>query len=267
MIRRLRTGRGHGVYVTIVEETLRELYVANIGGGIWHMMKKETADTFIVDGTDRGGRVFVDELGAVLAQAQPPWPEIDLIGHSTGAVYILNLLKHVEECSSDPDHDWPDDFSFRSVVFLAPACDFAVFEEALRERRHLFSDFRLFAMRDEVEKKDSLVPGLYPRSLLYFVSGVVEREPDQTTSFDHPIVGMERYFRNRKVYNQIEIENARHFLAESARHVVWSIEADRGDGLRSNSTSHVGFDDTDSDDPAKHTTMQSVQHLIRHGPA
>jgi hypothetical protein len=264
VIRRLRTGRGHGVYVTTVEEILRELYIANIGGGIWHMMKKETADTFSV-GVDRGGRVFVDELGTALAQAQPSWPAIDLVGHSTGAVYILNLLKHVETCRAH--HLFPEDFSFRSVVFLAPACDFDAFEEALDDLRHLFDGFRLFAMRDELEKKDNLVPGLYPRSLLYFVSGVVEREPDGSTSFDRPILGMERYFLDAEVYDQIEVEKARQFLAASDRHAVWSIAADGADGLRSNSNRHGGFDDTDPQDPARHTTMLSVQHMIRHGPA
>ena len=37
----------------------------------------------------------------------------------------------------------------------------------------------MFTMTDENEKKDRLVPVIYPHSLLYLVSGVVEPEVDQ----------------------------------------------------------------------------------------
>jgi hypothetical protein len=262
-IKRLSKGRGHGVYPTVVEEILRELYVANVGAEIWHQMKKETADTFVDDGSVKGGRLFVDTLGRLAADGKRP--QITLVGHSTGAIFILNLLRDVQRCRRDPDHPWPEDFAFENVVFLAPACNFTLLRAALEDHRETFRHFRMFTMLDENEKKDNLVPLIYPRSLLYFVSGVVEREPDGSGAFDLPLVGMERYYANAGRYPQKEeIGVASTFLAEDDRRAVWSI-ADDGPGRRSSSTSHVGFDDTDPDHPERHATMASVQHMIRYG--
>ncbi len=263
VIRRLRRGRGHGVYTTLIEEILRDLYVANVGGEIWYQMKKETADTFVDNGAAKGGRLFVDELGALLAQGKRP--KITLVGHSTGAVFILNLLRDVAARRADPNHPWPADFAIEHVVFLAPACNFSLLQSVIEQHRATFRHFRMFTMRDEREKKDRLVPGLYPRSLLYFLSGVVEREANGNGAFDLPLVGMERFYSKVQVYDQGEVVAARAFLAESQRHAVWSVTANAGAGLNSNSTSHVAFDDTDPNNPAAHTTMISVQHMIRNG--
>jgi hypothetical protein len=53
VIDRFRRGRDHGLYTTVVEEVLREFYVANVGSAIWGMMKKDTEDTFANVGRDR----------------------------------------------------------------------------------------------------------------------------------------------------------------------------------------------------------------------
>lgn len=267
VVRRLREGRAHGVYPTAVEEILRELYVANVGAAIWHEMKKETADSFVDDGTPKAGRLFVEELRKQVVAGKRP--VITLVGHSTGAVYILNLLRYVAAQRAAAPGDWPADFAFENVVFLAPACDFGMLREAIEMHRNLFRHFRLFGMRDPVESKDALVPGVYTRSLLYFVSGVVERESDGkggfTGAYDLPIVGMERYYRDDKVYGQPEIAVARAFLAETAGRAVWSVTDHGADGLLANAMSHGGFDDTDAVAPAKDLTMLSVQYLIAHG--
>ena len=55
-IERFQTQRDHGIYPTIIEEILREFYVANIGTAIWEAIKAETAETFIQrSGQDCGG--------------------------------------------------------------------------------------------------------------------------------------------------------------------------------------------------------------------
>ena len=46
-------------------------------------------------------------------------------------------------------------------------------------------------MTDELEQADRLIPVIYPHSLLYFVSGVLEDEADK------PLLGMERYLTRR----------------------------------------------------------------------
>jgi len=262
VVKRFLNNRDHGLYVTVVEETLREFYAANVGAEIWQMMKKETADTFDDGPGDRGGRLFIEGLGKILASGHRP--EITLVGHSTGAVFILNLLRHVDACAKDLAHPWPDDFKFKNVVFLAPACDFDVFHTGLDQHAGRFENFRMFTMRDELEKGKPLVPVIYPRSLLYFVSGVVEKKPNGESAFDHPILGMERYFTMTDTYDQQSIEAVRTFVAGDDKRTVWSVE-DRGPGLRSNADTHGGFDDFDSNQPDLLTTMPSVQHIIANG--
>lgn len=241
-VKRVLHKRDHGLYVTVVEEILRELYMANVGAKIWGMMKKETADTF-EDGTGGalpGGRLFVRELGALLAKGHRP--EISLVGHSTGAVFICHLLNHVDQAMKDPNHPFPDDFKFKNVAFLAPACDFGIFDQTLTKHGSLIETFRMFGMNDKTEIDDSLVPVIYPRSLLYFVSGVVEKEPDGEGAFDLPILGMQRYFLGKEVYNTPEINRIRDFVNSDPRRAVWSV-VDQGPGLASASTSHGGFDE------------------------
>ena len=262
VVKRRLKNRDHGLYVTTVEEILRQFYAANVGAEIWQMMKKETADTFAAGPGERGGRLFVDKLGGVLQGGHRP--EITLVGHSTGAVFILNLLRDVQACASNPAHPWPDDFKFENVVFLAPACDFDGFQTTLDQHSGRFRHFRMFTMHDDLEKGKPLVPVIYPRSLLYFVSGVVEKQPNGKSAFDRPILGMERYFTMTGTYSQQSIEDARVFIDADQKHVVWS-ESNRGPGLNSNSDTHGGFDDFDPDKPGDNTTMPSVQHIIANG--
>ncbi len=264
VINRFVKNRDHGLYVTVVEEILRELYLANVGSEIWHQMKKETLDTFqSVEGEDRGGRLFVDLLGEKLKAGSRP--EITLVGHSTGAVFILNLLKEVERCRNDIEHPWPQDVKFENVIFLAPACDFQQMNMSISNHRGSFKHFRMFAMDDEHEKNDQLVPVLYPRSLLYFVSGVVERNNEGENAFDHPIVGMERYYADTDVYTDSVFDNVRTFMDETETHTVWSVCTGQDDGLNADSTSHTGFDDFKKDEPNKFSTLNSVRHMIKYG--
>jgi hypothetical protein len=265
VIRRFVRKRDHGLYITVVEEILRELYVANLGAGIWQMMKKETADTFADPGGGpaRGGWVFVRELRSLLAAGHRP--EITLVGHSTGAVFICNLLRSVDKMRQAGEI--PQDFKFKNVIFLAPACDFELFAEEVGKRWHLVDGFRMFTMTDKNECDDTLVPVIYTRSLLYFVSGVVERDKDGDgwkSAFDRPIVGMERYFKRADVYTDAPIAAVRKFLTDGQSRVIWSV-ADGAAGLSSNTLSHGGFDDLADQQGNKLTTLASVQHIIAHG--
>lgn len=265
VIRRLRHKRGHGVYVTVVEEILRELYIANVGGEVWHLMKQETADTFANAGQDpkRGGWFFIQQLGHLIASGHRP--EITLVGHSTGAVFISHLLAHADAARQDPDHPLPADFTFKNVLFLAPASRCSLFAETLDQHRGMFEHFRMFTMTDDNEKGNALIKVLYPRSLLYFVSGVVERQENGKSAFDLPIVGMQRYTDREKVYTMPEVVTVRNFLRQPGHHVVWSVKDD-GPGLASNALSHSDFDEIGVDpDGVERTTMKSVQHIIARG--
>jgi len=98
-------------------------------------------------------------------------------------------------------------------------------------------DFRMFTMTDENECADRLIPVLYRHSLLYFVSGAVERSADTL------IVGMQRYY-DVDDYDPGEfpdVEVVRRYILKDQRHVAWSV-ADDGPGRKTTATSHGDFD-------------------------
>jgi hypothetical protein len=263
VIERFVSHRDHGIYATVMEEVLREFYVANVGAAVWGMMKQDTADTFAQFGEEpkRAGWFLVQELGRMMRDGHQP--EVSVVAHSAGAIYACHLLAHLDWARFDPTHPLPTDFKLKNLIFLAPACDFSLFDRTLTRHRQnaLFEHFRMFALSDRLESGYWEVPGVYPRSLLYFVSGVVERIGDES-AYDMPLVGMQRYFTNSAVYSQSEVERVRQFLALSPdrRSEVWS-EEDRGPGLVSDAIRHGAFADTGE----RSKTIAAVQQLLQEG--
>jgi hypothetical protein len=266
VVRRFRAGRDHGVYTTVFEELLRELYLAAIGAETWHIMKKETADTFV----GGAGELFLRKL-AELGAERPD--RIVLVGHSTGAVFINNLLLATRRAREEGR--LPADFAYDGVLFLAPACTFADFARVLPSGREqpLFEQFRMFTMDDAHERMNRLISVVYPRSLLYFVSGVVERDKDGKGAFDMPLVGMDRYYARdasaRDAYGDlgVEIRVVREFVLGSSR-VAWSpTGANALPGFQTDSISHSGFDDTTTEDgkQALRATIDSVRFILSDG--
>ena len=258
VVRRFVKHRDHGLYPTAMEEILREFYVANIGTAIWSAMKQETADTFkkVKKPPPRGGWYFTKKLQELLVSCTPR-PEISLVGHSTGAVFINNLLAHVQAMQSEAANPIPQDFTFSNIIFLAPACTFENFRPTVTKYRKLFDNFRMFTMTDEAEIEDRLVPNVYTRSLLYFVAGVLEPADAVKVDFDKPIVGMKRYYADTShVYNLPEIQEARTFLDSIKDSAVWCpVATSPGPGLFSTSRKHGDFDDDAN-------TLASVRYIL-----
>jgi hypothetical protein len=224
-LKRLHDGRDHGVFTTSVEELLREFYVATAGRVVWGQMKKDTADAFGADAESFGGTAILGRL------ARDRWttPPV-LVGHSAGAVYICNFLSHA-------DATLPEDLQF-DVVMLAPACDFRLMDETLSKHGARIRRLRIFAMKDEKETDDHLLSLVYPRSLLYFVSGVLE------SGADWPLLGMERFHKPGPPYGGDEfpeIERVRFAIKEMPNSTVWSVAAGNA-GLQSSATRHGDFD-------------------------
>lgn len=237
VIARLVGGRGHGVYPTVVEEVLRSLYLTDAGGAIWRQMKQDIADAFGANPNVHGGTALLAELAQMAAERNPV-----LVGHSTGAVYICNLLLHAESLPADRRFD---------VVLLAPACDFALLAKTLAERSDRIGRLRIFCMKDELERQDQMIPLLYPRSLLYFVSGALEGEADA------PLVGMHRFYGDggpRPSGASNDMDRVHRYLREPGR-AVWSVASD-GDGLTSTAAKHGDFDNDAG-------TLKSVQNFIQ----
>lgn len=243
VVKRYRKGRAHGLYVTVLEEVLRGLYLDKVGTVIWNQMKKDTADAFL-PGENHGGTALLAELRK-LDQAGIPLPRITLIGHSTGAVFICNLLEAAAQMLPTAKFD---------VVFLAPAVTYEKFGATIASHSQRIAHFRSFGMSDDWETEDKLVPILYLRSLLYFVSGLLE------PNVDEPLVGMERYLREQETFSAEEfpaIARSRKFFGGFPDALVWAPDT-TGEGSKTSSAKHGDFDN----DPA---TLISLQWLLRKG--
>lgn len=226
VVKRFRAGTDHGVYPTVVEELLRELYVANVGAAVWAAMKKDTLDTFATEGEPRGGALFLDEFRKAGKR-----PEVTLVGHSTGAVFIDNFLDAIAD----------DPFEIANIALLAPACTFEHLARALKHQE-LVGRFRLFTMADGAERADHLVPGLYPRSLLYLVSGLLERDADGASA-QVPVAGLQRYY-DKRFAGLDGVQAVQDYLAAAADRLVLSPSSPEATvGFQAHALHHGDFDE------------------------
>lgn len=199
VVRRFRNDRDHGLYLTVVEEVLREFYVSAAGWIIWHEMKQDTAGSF-GDDPSCGGSAFLLRLDKLIETV--PDIQVCLVGHSTGAIYIRHFIAAAERTLTKSTKF--------DVALLAPAATFALIAGMFEDYGPRIGRVTLFGMGDAVEKSDPLMGGLvdqpvidrilrslYPASLLYFVSGVLEDEVDM------PLIGMQRYYAG-VAYSKLE---------------------------------------------------------------
>jgi hypothetical protein len=239
--------RDHDFYPTAVEEILREFYVADLGNWLWGSMKEKAGEMWkpseLIGDFKKWavGDYFIKKLEAY--QQKVGSLTIDVVGHSAGSIVICELLKSLSKRNSD--------IRFRHVMFMAPAVRCDLFVSSAFANPKLFSTFRCFTMSDDQEKKDHLVKFIYPRSLLYLISGILEKESDAH------ILGMQRHVSGNSPYLGPMFTQIGEFFKPSGT-VVYSITEDQaGDGLRSGSISHGGFDDEGE------PTMDSIMYLIK----
>lgn len=243
-IRRYASGRAHGVYPTVVEEILREFYAADAIAVLWHVMKRGTERAFDAADEQAGGAALLCELASAWQAGYRP--RIILVGHSTGAIFISHWLSRASE--------WLAPEVVFDVVHLASASTCGLMAQTIASSASRIRGFRHFGMDDERERADQLVPGLYTRSLLYFVSGVLEAEPDE------PLVGMARFLgppprQTAGASGAVSAVSA--FLAARPGGAVWA-PSDGAPGRRSLAVRHGDFDD----DAA---TLESLAHVIARG--
>lgn len=254
VVKRHLKKRDHGFYPTIIEEILREFYVADLGTWVWGRMKAKARsmweeDDFQGDQEDwKAGSYFLQKLDAY--QKEVGELTIDLVGHSAGSIAIKEMLESVGQRHPD--------LKFRHILFLAPAIRCEEFHETLLKEPLLFQDFRCFTMADDYEIKDRLVPIIYPRSLLYFISGVLEndsKEKDQR--YDAYLLGLQRHISGKKPYDQEECLKAIQTFLSPAGRIVFSVTEGPGeDGLRSTAEAHSVFDDEGE------KTLDSLMYII-----
>jgi hypothetical protein len=213
VVQRVVQGTHHGTYPTVVEEVARELYLAAAGHFLWKTIKTEVDDTFA--NPTHGGSLLGDRLHAL--RVARPNKRVVAVGHSAGSIYVCGLLDHVARLSPDVTLD---------VALLAPAVTVQRFDETLARSASALDRFRMFSMDDAHEQADRCLGLVYPRSLLYLVSGAAEDRAGM------PLLGLARHVRGS------------HPLlgADPSDRAVWSVE-DRGPGLASTAIEHGAFDD------------------------
>ncbi|MDJ0710655.1 MAG: alpha/beta hydrolase [Woeseiaceae bacterium] len=244
VVTRLWTKRDHGAYCTLVEELLREAFLADFGQWTWDAMKQKAHDLFSsnvdVQGTDQhAGRYLADALAAL--QAENSDFKVDIVGHSLGTVAACELLDATA-----------GSLTIRNIAFLAPAVRTDVAHASLVAKPERFEKFRLFTMSDKYEVDDELLGVVYPRSLLYLISGALEK-----TEVDETIFGMARHLTGVSPYDEDHLMDIVAYLRDDPSRAVWSV-TDTGApaGHRSTSEDHGGFDDDDE-------TRASLTHFLQ----
>lgn len=275
ILRRYAAGRDHGLYATCVEELVRSFKIA--GSGLnewgkaleWNHMKQDTADAFGPDPDVHAGIAFLTRLQAALAGGLR-LDRITLVGHSTGAVYIAHWLERCKDCLPENlKHD---------IVFLAPAITHDLFAQTLRTCGTYMGNFRMFAMKDTLEQDDQVwgqddeLSGgqdwrryIYPSSLLYLVSGILESRLSADGVWvdepDMPILGMERFLVKTSTYSVADfpsVKAVRDWLNAASKRMVWAKATGQLSGLNSEAIDHGAFDNDSS-------TLKSLREIVEKG--
>ena len=240
---RLNSGHDHGLYTTLIEETVISLGLHRILIGLWHAMQDDIDAAFRTDPAAFGGTAFLDELARVWNSGT----RLTLIGHSGGTVYINRMLNALDDrFASGVQAD---------IVFIAAALSCEVFAETVDRKvfeRRVHS-YRCFALDDYTEGNYWEVPHVYDKSLLYLHSALCEGDREA----DKPLVGMQRYWSGKPPYDVPDLEKVTDAIKTSER--VWSPTAmTEPDGHRSQALHHGDFAlDTEAD--------LSVRHFLRYG--
>lgn len=248
VIKRYLKKRNHDFYPTVAEETMRELYVSELGNWLWGNMKQKAADMW--NQSEFEGNYFQWPVGSYFIKKLNEYQKetgiklaIDLVGHSAGSIVICELIKMISASGYD--------VKFRNIIFMAPACRIDLFENTILKNKSMFNSFRCFTMSDEYEKKDRLFSSVYPRSLLYLISGILEDESDDL------VLGLQRHTIGNHPYDDELTLRISNFLKEKG-HIVYSVTDDGAmEGLRSGAVKHGGFDDD------KESTLDSIIYIIK----
>ena len=243
VVTRLRSGRGHGIHATIVEEILRELYADLVGATVWGMMRKDAYDHFVAGG-----------LGEELVQAIADGDhKLVVVGHSAGSIWASAMMLSAAKQPQFPKF---------SLILLAPAVRMEEFSVALDASKHLIKRFRIFSMNDTLEQADAVLGhgtgAIYPSSLLYLVSGLFE-ETNGKAAPDAPLLGMQRFLDRapdwiEDAQEKAAIEKVRAFANGIANSAIYA-KAAGGEGLSTDATAHGDFDNNVA-------TLSSVHSLL-----
>jgi len=237
VIKRYIKDTDHGLQATVVEEVCRTYYLSDIGQWVWGEMKEKADEMWQQQG--KVGFDFIQKLQGAL-----PDIRLNLVGHSAGSVCVSHLMDRIRQ------EQWQIDVN--KIVWWAPACTCELFEKDIINHQDDFKAFRMYTMTDSYELDDNLVnsvPWLYPSSLLYFISGVLESKAD------YPIAGMERYHSAEKPYTSDMFNNIKSFLSTQDRRILSKTDDSAAEGYQSHAIDHGAFDED-------HPTLKSLTKFL-----
>jgi pimeloyl-ACP methyl ester carboxylesterase len=248
VLNRLLRKRDHGLGCTIVEEVIRALYLDQVGATAWSFMKQDMINHF--NGGHAGARLI--ETLAEIAQAGRRC-RVLTVGHSAGSVFAAEMAMQFAHLPRDITHE---------IVLLAPAIRMDVAAQRLVDRPAKIDGLRLFTMADELESADDLdntaFGRIYQRSLLYLISGVLERRGRKSYA-DAPLLGLNRHLKPLVPLDRTEagVQAKIARLLQSRNRLIYS-ESLNPDGCRTKARTHGTFDN----DP---DTIFSIMHIARQG--
>ena len=245
IISRLNSGHDHGLYTTIVEEILICLGVKRlIGKPIWDRMKKDIEVSFS-SAPNAGGTEFVREL--IACWANNPEMRVTLVGHSAGAIYLQRFVECLDAQLA------PSAPQKVEIITLAAATSFDRVAQGLSSLRRRVLKARTFGLDDARESGYWEIPLVYNKSLLYIVSSLCDDDPND----DRPILGMQRYWNAKGIYDVSPINEVIAFFSQN--NAVWAPSAKSAPaGYRSNAREHGDF-------PLDQETRDSVCYALQHG--
>lgn len=238
---------------------------------IWHFMIDEAEDTVNPDIKDSVSPVLIRTI-AWFHHYKPKF-RVVLVGHSAGAIVVSAFIEQYDRYIwSHRDLESPEDPMKFDVIFLAPAVSYMRFERALRTGR--IANFRMFTMNDTCERRDHVTEmdptptsspqpqserlkrDLYPYSLLYFISGVLQIYPD------YPLLGLARYLHTTPTgpyANNLLLKDVQTRLMAYKAPIVLAptMTSPMPAGLSSGAYRHGDF----ARDPA---TLQSIVYFTNH---
>lgn len=201
---------------------LIEKAIGGIGTRLWREMKGDATLPFQPqrDGETAIG-LFVDAFMQRRKTGKSPI-RIHLVGHSTGAILLGNLLGALEGLAANK-LSANDKVQIASCSLMAPACTIDFYKETYRPRlgpaaatKVKINSLTLYNLTDAAEQDDTVTP-FYRKSLLYLVSDAFEEAKKM------PLLGMQN-FDAAVVNDPLKI---------------WYANTQ---GAPSKSTSHGGFD-------------------------
>jgi pimeloyl-ACP methyl ester carboxylesterase len=193
------------------------------------------------------GRYLLTQLKAYADET--PGVTVDLVGHSAGTIAICHFIRQFLAMEIKA--------KVCNIIFLAPACRSDLFHATIGQNLAAFANFRMFTMSDIYETQDRCVPFIYTRSLLYMISGILEKD-----EFDAYILGMERYLKGNPPYHAdpMLLSNIQFMSGGTNRVVYAKTAAGAGPGLQCEAVHHGDFHDE------QFLTMDSIVYILNNSP-